>query len=31
MPKGTAIAIRAHEEGAVTAYVTYPHWRQAVK
>lgn len=27
MPKGTAVTIRAHEAGAVTAYVTYPHWR----
>jgi ethanolamine utilization protein EutQ (cupin superfamily) len=30
MPKGTAITIRSHEEGAVTAYVTYPHWREAL-
>jgi ethanolamine utilization protein EutQ (cupin superfamily) len=29
MPKGEAVAIRAHEEGAVTAYVTYPHWQEA--
>jgi ethanolamine utilization protein EutQ (cupin superfamily) len=29
MPKGQAITIRSHEEGAVTAYVTYPHWREA--
>jgi ethanolamine utilization protein EutQ (cupin superfamily) len=29
MPKGTAVTIRAHEEGAVTAYVTYPHWQEA--
>jgi len=29
MPKGTAVTIRSHEEGAVTAYVTYPHWREA--
>ena len=29
MPKGAAVIIRSHEEGAVTAYVTYPHWRPA--
>ncbi|MCW4461366.1 hypothetical protein OK349_06575 [Sphingomonas sp. BT-65] len=29
MPKGAAVSIRAHEEGAVTAYVTYPHWQEA--
>jgi ethanolamine utilization protein EutQ (cupin superfamily) len=29
MPKGQAVTIRSHEEGAVTAYVTYPHWRSA--
>lgn len=29
MPKGEAVTIRAHEEGATTAYVTYPHWRTA--
>lgn len=29
MPKGQAVTIRSHEEGAVTAYVTYPHWRTA--
>jgi len=27
MPKGEAVSIRSHEEGALTAYVTYPHWR----
>jgi ethanolamine utilization protein EutQ (cupin superfamily) len=27
MPKGEVVTIRAHETGAVTAYVTYPHWR----
>lgn len=27
MPKGEAVTIRSHEEGALTAYVTYPHWR----
>lgn len=25
MPKGETVTIRSHEEGAVTAYVTYPH------
>lgn len=29
MPKGQKVIIRAHEEGAVTAYVTYPHWQEA--
>lgn len=29
MPKGEAVTIRSHEDGAVTAYVTYPHWREA--
>jgi ethanolamine utilization protein EutQ (cupin superfamily) len=29
MPKGERVAIRSHGEGAVTAYVTYPHWREA--
>jgi len=29
MPKGESVAIRAHEQGAVTAYVTYPHWQEA--
>ncbi|WID98817.1 AraC family ligand binding domain-containing protein [Bosea vestrisii] len=28
-PRGEAVTIRSHEEGAVTAYVTYPHWRTA--
>jgi ethanolamine utilization protein EutQ (cupin superfamily) len=28
MPKGTKVTIRSHEEGAVTAYVTYPHWQE---
>jgi ethanolamine utilization protein EutQ (cupin superfamily) len=30
MPKGATVTIRAHDEGAVTAYVTYPHWQQAL-
>jgi ethanolamine utilization protein EutQ (cupin superfamily) len=29
MPKGEAVMIRSHEQGAVTAYVTYPHWEEA--
>ena len=29
MPKGEKVTIRSHEEGATTAYVTYPHWRTA--
>jgi ethanolamine utilization protein EutQ (cupin superfamily) len=29
MPKGETVTIRSHEDGAVTAYVTYPHWRPA--
>ncbi len=30
MPKGEVVTIRSHEEGAVAAYVTYPHWREAL-
>ena len=29
MPKGEAVTIRSHADGALTAYVTYPHWRTA--
>jgi ethanolamine utilization protein EutQ (cupin superfamily) len=29
MPKGEAVKIRAHEQGALTAYVTWPHWKPA--
>lgn len=29
MPKGSAVIIRSHAEGALTAYVTYPHWSEA--
>ena len=29
MPKGNRVTIRSHGEGAVTAYVTYPHWQEA--
>ncbi|MDE5459238.1 ethanolamine utilization protein [Bradyrhizobium sp. CSS354] len=28
MPKGAQVTIRSHEQGAVTAYVTYPHWQE---
>lgn len=28
MPKGNTVIIRSHEEGALTAYVTYPHWSE---
>lgn len=29
MPKGQIVSIVSHEEGATTAYVTYPHWQEA--
>ena len=29
MPKGESVTIRSHEQGAITAYVTYPHWQEA--
>ena len=29
MPKGSKVTIRSHEQGALTAYVTYPHWQEA--
>lgn len=29
MPKGEVVGIRSHGEGALTAYVTYPHWQEA--
>jgi ethanolamine utilization protein EutQ (cupin superfamily) len=29
MPKGEAVTIRSHEQGAITAYFTYPHWQEA--
>ena len=28
MPKGESVTIRSHEQGATTAYVTYPHWHE---
>ena len=30
MPKGQSVTIRSHEQGAITAYVTYPHWQEAL-
>lgn len=29
VPKGEIATICSHEQGAVTAYVTYPHWQEA--
>ena len=29
MPKGQAVTITTEGEGALTAYVTYPHWAEA--
>jgi len=29
LAKGNQVTIRSHEQGAVTAYVTYPHWQEA--
>ena len=29
MPKGEKVTITANATGAVTAYVTYPHWKDA--
>jgi ethanolamine utilization protein EutQ (cupin superfamily) len=31
MPKGERVTICSHEAGAVTAYVTYPHWQDALR
>jgi ethanolamine utilization protein EutQ (cupin superfamily) len=31
MPKGEAVTIRSHEQGATTAYVTHPHWQEALE
>jgi ethanolamine utilization protein EutQ (cupin superfamily) len=28
MPKGVTVHIRSLEQGALTAYVTYPHWQE---
>lgn len=30
MPKGETVTIRSHAAGAVTAYVTHPHWREQI-
>jgi ethanolamine utilization protein EutQ (cupin superfamily) len=30
MAKGEQVTIRSHAQGAVTAYVTYPHWQKAL-
>ncbi|WP_129790793.1 ethanolamine utilization protein [Sphingosinicella sp. CPCC 101087] len=30
MPKGESVTIRSHEQRAITAYVTYPHWQEAL-
>jgi len=29
MPKGEPVSIHTQDAGAITAYVTYPHWRTA--
>ncbi|WP_426126061.1 AraC family ligand binding domain-containing protein [Pararhizobium sp. PWRC1-1] len=29
MPKGQTVTITTEDEGALTAYVTYPHWAEA--
>ena len=29
MPRGSSLSIQAGDAGAVTAYVTYPHWQEA--
>jgi ethanolamine utilization protein EutQ (cupin superfamily) len=31
MPEGEKVTIRSHEQRAVTAYVTYPHWQEAIE
>lgn len=31
MPKGELVTIRSHDQGATTAYVTYPHWEEAIE
>ncbi|WP_096358670.1 ethanolamine utilization protein [Variibacter gotjawalensis] len=28
MPKGEKVTITSYNEGAITAYVTYPHWQE---
>ena len=29
-PKGEVVTIQSHDQGAITAYVTYPHWQEAL-
>lgn len=29
MPQGVKVTIRSHEQGALTAYVTHPHWQES--
>ena len=29
MPKGSTVTLRSGKQGALTAYVTYPHWQEA--
>ncbi|CAO3358531.1 hypothetical protein [Azospirillum palustre] len=29
MSKGSSVTIRSHAQGALTAYVTHPHWQEA--
>lgn len=29
MPAGSTVTLSTGEEGAITAYVTYPHWQEA--
>jgi len=31
MPKGEVVSILSHDKGATTAYVTYPHWQDALR
>jgi ethanolamine utilization protein EutQ (cupin superfamily) len=31
MPKGESVTIRSHEQEALTAYVTYPHWQEVLE
>ncbi|HTU65639.1 MAG TPA: cupin domain-containing protein [Steroidobacteraceae bacterium] len=31
LPKGETVHIRSLEQGALTAYVTYPHWQEAAR
>lgn len=31
LPKGEKVKIEAHAQGAVTAYVTHPHWQEGAE